>query len=363
MTTNGRFAPVRIAVVGLGYWGPNIVRNLYELPEAELMWLCDLDRLRLDRLGLRYPAVGCTSDYDEILRDPAVEAIAISTPIASHYELARAAVDAGKHVLVEKPMAPSSREAMELTALAEAGGVVLMPGHTFVYSPPVNLVRDLIRSGELGEIYFISSSRVNLGLHQADVSVVWDLGPHDFSILCYWLEEQPAAVSATSRGCVLPDMPDVAFVNLDYPSGAIANVHLSWLAPTKLRQTVVVGSRKMVVYDDGSREPVRIHDSGAVLDDPESFGEYRLTYRTGPIVSPPVEAAEPLALELADFCRVVRLGGEPRSSARLGTEVIRIVEAVERALAAGGSSVVEAPLPERWRAAPTAVYGYARDGR
>jgi predicted dehydrogenase len=359
VTLNGRFDPVRIAVVGLGYWGPNIVRNLYELPEAELVRLCDLDRARLDRVGIRYPAVARNRDVDEVLADPAVEAVAISTPIGTHYELARAAVEAGKHVLVEKPMAPSSWEAVELTALAAARGVVVMPGHTFVYSPPVNLVRDLIRSGELGDIYFISSSRVNLGLHQPDVSVVWDLGPHDFSILYHWLDQQPVAVSATSRGCVIPDMPDVAFVNLDFPSGAIANVHLSWLAPTKLRQTVVVGSRKMVVYDDGSREPVRIHDSGAVLDDPESFGEYRLTYRTGPIVSPPVEAVEPLALELADFCRVVRLGGEPRSSARLGTEVIRIVEAVERALAAGGSSAVEVSRADLRPAA----YGHARHGR
>ena len=262
--------PVRVAVVGLGYWGPNLVRNLYELPEAELVGVCDLEPERLERIARRYPGVRRTTSFADLLGDPRVEAVAIATSVATHFDLARAALEAGKHVLVEKPMAAASREALELIALAEDRGLVLMPGHTFLYSPAVNAVRDLIQSDELGDIYFISSSRVNLGLHQPDVSVVWDLGPHDFSILRYWLDEQPSSVSATSRCCVMPDVPDVAFVNLCFPSGAIANVHLAWLAPTKLRQTVVVGSEKMVVYDDTSREPVRIHDSGAVLDDPEN---------------------------------------------------------------------------------------------
>jgi predicted dehydrogenase len=336
---NGTDQAVRVAVVGLGYWGPNLVRNFFELPETELVAVCDLDADRIDRTCRRYPNVRRTTSYDELLDDPTIEGVAVATSVRSHFELARAALEAGKHVLVEKPMAASSREASELIALAERHGLVLMPGHTFLYSPPVNAVRDLIRSGELGDIYFVSSSRVNLGLHQPDVSVVWDLGPHDFSILRYWLGEPPSSISATSRGCVLPAMPDVAFVNMRFPAGAIANVHLAWLAPTKLRQTVVVGSDKMVVYDDTSREPVRIHDSGVVLDDPESFGEYRLTYRTGSIVSPPIEATEPLALELADFALAVRGGGTPRSSAWLGKDVVTIVEAVDESLASGGSSV------------------------
>jgi predicted dehydrogenase len=331
--------PVRVAVVGLGYWGPNLVRNFFEIPEAELVAVCDLDADRLDRVRRRYPDIRRTTSYAELLEDPAIEAVAIATTVSSHFALTREALEAGKHVLVEKPMASSSREAAELVALAERRGLVLMPGHTFLYSPPVNVVHDLIWSGGLGEIYFISSSRVNLGLHQPDVSVVWDLGPHDFSILRYWLGERPSSVSATSRGCVLPTMPDVAFVNLCFPGGAIANVHLSWLAPTKLRQTVVVGSEKMVVYDDTSREPVRIHDSGVVLDDPESFGEYRLTYRTGPIVSPPIDATEPLALELVDFARAVREDGVPQSSAALGRDVVMVVEAVDESLAAAGASV------------------------
>jgi predicted dehydrogenase len=229
-------------------------------------------------------------------------------------------------------------------ALAEERSLVLMPGHTFLYSPPVNVIRDIVRSGELGEIYFISSSRVNLGIHQSDISVIWDLGPHDFSILRYWLEEMPVRVSALSRSCVIPDIADVAFINLEFGSGTLAHIELSWLAPSKLRRTAIVGSEKMVIYDDTSNEPVRIFDSGVMPRDPQTFGEYRLTYRTGDIVSPRVDAVEPLALELEDFCEAVREGKKPRASAEIGLDVVRLVEAAERSLAAGGSPVT-AGLP------------------
>ena len=216
---------------------------------------------------------------------------------------------------------------------------MLMPGHTFLYSPPVNAIRELILSGELGEIYSISTSRVNLGLHQPDVSVVWDLAPHDFSILRYWLGELPVSVSALSRGCIIPETPDVAFIHLEFPSSTIANVELSWLAPSKLRRTTVIGSRKMVVYDDTSVEPVRIFDSGVTLPDPETFGEYKLTYRTGDIVSPRVEAAEPLYLEVADFCAAILDGSEPRSSPEVGIDVVRMIEAVDHSLEQDGARV------------------------
>src|SRR5204862_7175352 len=179
----------------------------------------------------------------------------------------------------------SSEQVLELTRLAEAKGLVLMPGHTFLYSPPVTAIKRLIDAGELGEIYFISTSRVNLGLHQPDVSVVWDLGPHDFSILRYWLQETPEYVAGMSRSCIIPGTPDVAFINLEFASQTVAHVELSWLAPSKLRRTTVVGSQKMIVYDDASNEPVRVFDSGVNLPDPQTFGEYRLSYRTGDIVS------------------------------------------------------------------------------
>jgi predicted dehydrogenase len=325
--------PVRVAVVGLGYWGPQLVRNLYESPHAELVTVCDARPEALAQIGRRYPGVAQTTDFATVLADPDVEAVVVATPISTHYPLARAALEAGKHTFVEKPLAGSLAEAEALTVLAREHDLVLMPGHTFLYSPPVQAIRELITSGALGEIYFVSTSRVNLGLHQSDASVVWDLGPHDFSILSYWLEESPVAVTALSRGCVMPDTPDVAFIQLEYGSGVVANVELAWLAPSKLRRTTVVGSQKMVVYDDTSAESVRVFDSGVNLPDPESFGEYRLSYRTGDIVSPRIEIAEPLALELEDLCRAIRTGSTLRSTPQLGVEVVRVVEAAERSLA------------------------------
>jgi predicted dehydrogenase len=335
--------PVRTGVVGLGYWGPNLIRNLNELDAADLRWICDLDQSRLDTFGKRYPAVRCTRSYEDLVADPELDAIVIATPVSTHHPLALAALRAGKNVFVEKPLAGSVAEAQELAAIAGEHELVLMPGHTFLYSPPVNAIRDLIHSEELGDIYFISTSRVNLGLHQADVSVAWDLGPHDFSILCYWLEETPTHLSAMSRSCIFPTIPDIAFINLEYAQGAIAHVELSWLAPSKLRRTTIVGSRKMVVYDDVSNEPVRIFDSGVLLSDPQSFGEFQLSYRTGDIVSPAVPAAEPLQLEMADFCNAIRTGEVPRSSAHLGVEVVKMIEAVDVSLASGGGRV---PLAE-----------------
>lgn len=331
--------PVRTGVVGLGYWGPNLIRNLNELEAADLRWICDLDQSRLDTFGKRYPTVRCTRTFDDLLDDPELEAVVIATPVSTHHPLALAALEAGKHVFIEKPLAASVAEAQDLVAAADERKLTLMPGHTFLYSPPVNTIRDLIRSGELGDIYFISMSRVNLGLHQSDVSVAWDLGPHDFSILRYWLEETPTHLSAMSRSCVFPTIPDIAFINLEYERGAIAHVELSWLAPSKLRRTTIVGSSKMVVYDDVSTEPVRIFDSGVMLNDPQSFGEFQLSYRTGEIVSPAIQPAEPLGLEMGDFCRAIRTGDAPRSSAELGVAVVRMIEAVDASLASYGSRI------------------------
>jgi predicted dehydrogenase len=335
---------VRVAVVGLGYWGPNLVRVLYELPDAELVGVCDLDQERLERIGRRYPDVRRTTSYEELLEDPVVDAVAIVTAVGTHFRLARAALEAGKHVFVEKPMAGSIEEAELLIATARASGLTLMPGHTFLYSPPVNAVRDLIRTGAVGEIYFMSMSRVNLGLHQSDASVIWDLGPHDLSILRYWLGESPISVSAMTRCCVMPDVPDVAFVNLQYANGAVAHVELSWLAPSKLRRTAIVGSEKMVVYDDTSAEPVRVFDSGVTLRTPANFGEYQLTYRAGDILSPRIDVTEPLQVEMEDFCKSVAGGREPRSSMEIGLDVLRVIEAIDRSL---GSDGVPSPVESR----------------
>jgi predicted dehydrogenase len=332
-------APVRIAVVGLGYWGPNLVRNIQACAGAELVAVCDRRQEALDKVAQRFPAARTTTRLEEVLAADDIEAVVIATPVATHHPLGLATLNAGKHVFIEKPLCASTDEALALARLAGRNDLVLMPGHTFLYSPPVNCIRDLLRSGELGEIYFVSMSRVNLGLHQSDASVAWDLGPHDFSILRYWLDDTPRWVTAVSRDCVIPSIPDVAFITLEFDSGTICHVELSWLAPSKLRRTTIVGSRKMLVYDDTSSEPVRVFDSGVLPNDPQSFGEYTLTYRTGDIVSPHVPAAEPLLVEVADFCDAIRMSRSPRSSVELGIDVVRMIEAVDRSLAGHGARV------------------------
>jgi predicted dehydrogenase len=328
-----------VGVVGLGYWGPNLLRVLAEMPDVSVRWICDLDDRRLERFARRYPACSATGDADLLFDDEDLDAVFIATPVFTHFDLASRSLRAGKHTFVEKPLAPSAESASELVRLAETDGQVLMCGHTFVYSPPVRAVKELLDREELGEIFFVSSSRVNLGLHQPDVSVIWDLGPHDFSILLYWLQETPRTVRAVGRDSILSGIPDVAFVTLGYESGIVANVELSWLAPSKLRRTVVVGSRKMVVYDDGTAEPVRIFDHGVVYRDPETFGEHHLSYRTGDILSPHVATDEPLVKELDDFVSAIRNGGETVASARLAKDVVQLTEAADRSLKRGGAEV------------------------
>ncbi len=331
--------PVGVAVVGLGYWGPNLLRVLAENPNAEVRWICDLDRERLARYRRRHPSARITTRIERVLGDPGVEAVIVATPVNTHYTLAAQALEAGKHVFVEKPLAPSSELADDLAQLAAARNRTLMCGHTFVYSPPVRAVKRLIEGGTLGDIYFISSSRVNLGLHQRDVSVIWDLGPHDFSILLYWLSELPTTVRAVGRDSIVKGIADVAFVTMTFASGIVANVELSWLAPSKLRRTVLVGSERMVIYDDGAAEPVRLFDRGVVYRDPETFGEYHLSYRSGDILSPKIESYEPLSLELGDFIGAVRSDDRMEFHTALARSVVRIVEAADWSLQAGGKEV------------------------
>ncbi len=260
-----------VGVVGLGYWGPNILRGLVEQPGVELRHVCDLDEQRLDPFTRRYPSANFTTSYEDLLEDVELDAILIATPVVTHHDLASAALRAGKHTFVEKPLAPSVAEASELIELAESRNLRLMCGQTFLYSPPVTAIKGLVDSGEIGDIFFISSSRVNLGLHQRDVSVIWDLGPHDFSILLYWLNEMPDSITATGRDSIVEGIHDVAFMTMRFASGVVANVELSWLAPCKLRRTAIVGSNKMIVYEDGTPEPVRIFDRGVVYKDPKTF--------------------------------------------------------------------------------------------
>jgi predicted dehydrogenase len=328
-----------VAVVGLGYWGPNLLRVLVERTDVDVRWVCDHDPARLERAARRYPSVWPTLDLDEVLNDPDVDGVLLATPVFTHFDLARRCLEAGKHTFVEKPLASSSADAFALISLALEREVALMAGHTFLYSPPVRAIGELIATNELGEVYFISSSRVNLGLHQRDVSVIWDLGPHDFSILLHWLGEPPTTIRATGRDSIVPGIVDVAFVTMEFPSGVIANVELSWLAPSKLRRTVIVASKKMVVYEDGAAEAVRIFDRGVEYKDPETFGEYHLSYRTGDILSPQLSSDEPLALQSAEFIRMMRAGASPGHSLALASDVVRLAEAAEASLLQHGAQI------------------------
>ena len=336
----------RVGLIGYGYWGPNLLRNYMELPTADVLWVCDSRADRLENVVVRYPAVKTTTNIRSVLDDPDVDAVLIATPISSHYSLTMEALSAGKHVFVEKPMATSVAQCDEMCEAAESRGLTLMVGHTFVYSPPVRAVKEILDSGELGDVRFITCSRVNLGLHSKEVSVVWDLAPHDLSILSYWLGETPLSVQAMGRDCILPGIPDVAFLNVRYSSGIVAELEVSWLSPVKLRRMVIVGSKKMLMYDDTeSVEKVKIFDQGVDYKDPETFGEFQLSYRTGGIYSPKVQNTEPLFLEATHFVDCVTNGTPPLTGGVSGRLVVAALEAAQESL--DGSA--KAPAERRGR--------------
>jgi predicted dehydrogenase len=346
-----RPAPIGAAVVGHGYWGPNLARNLEERPEFSLQFLCDKDDAQRAKFSQRFPHVRTTPDISDVLADDSVEAVVIATPPRTHYPLAKMALEAGKHVLVEKPLATNVADACDLAEIAEATGLVVMPGHTFIYSPAVNTVRDLIRSGDMGEIHFVTSSRMNLGKYQAD-GVVCDLAPHDLSILLHWLNQPILEVSASGSSVFQHGVPETAFLTLGFGCGATANVQLSWLAPSKVRQMIVVGSKLMVQYDDtASDEPVRIYDRGLDMCQPANFGEHQLIYRSGDVVIPRVAPAEPLSLELQDFANSIHTGSEPRSSVSLGIEIVAAIESAEISMRERGAPRTVETMLESPRAA------------
>ncbi len=348
---NGRViagpAPIGVAVVGCGYWGPNLARNVAERQEFRLHALCDRDPARLRAVRRRHPAARARQELDTVLSDDAVEAVIVATPPKTHYGLAKRALQAGKHVLVEKPLATCLGEAYELAELASSRHLVLMPGHTFIYSPAVNAVRDLIRTGVVGDIHFITSSRMNLGKYQSD-GVVCDLAPHDLSILLYWLEQPVVEVAASGSSVLQQGVPETAFLTITFAGGSTANLQISWLAPRKVRQMIVVGSKRMVQYDDtAADEPVRVYDRGMDFAPPANFGEHQLIYRTGDVVIPRVEPQEPLSLELQDFARAIRTGAEPRSSIALGLEIVAAMELAGASLCANGMPLALIPGPAR----------------
>lgn len=324
---------VKTGIVGLGYWGPNLLRNIYANRRNGGLVICDSNAARLKKMAGHYPDIKSTRNYQDLIDNDDLNAIVIATDVSSHFPLAKQALQAGKHVFVEKPFAKCIEEAEELVDLGRKNGLVTMVGHTFMFSPPVIKTKEIIDSGDLGDIHFITSSRVNLGLHQKDVSVIWDLAPHDFSMLFYWLNEEPLEVNAFGHAYVLNEIPDVAFIDLAFPSGSIANVQVSWLSPSKLRRTVIVGSRKMLVYDDTEPlEKIKIYDKGVEVIEPESFGEYQLSYRTGDIVSPKLDTSEPLASEMEEFLRCIETGSTPKSSGAEGLAVVRALELADDSL-------------------------------
>jgi predicted dehydrogenase len=316
---------VKVGLVGLGYWGPNLARVLANSERCRFVACCDLDSTKLNKISRQYPAVMTFSSFNELLKTD-IDAVLIATNIGTHYELAKRALICGKHVFVEKPLADSSKKAAELAKIAEVTGRTLMSGHTFIYSPPVIKVKQLIQGRILGAVHYISISRVNLGLYQQDVDVIWDLAVHDFSILIYWLGESPVRAWSFGRSC-LNSKQDVAFLWLRFPSGIVASCEVSWLAPQKMRRTCIVGSEKMVVYDDMEpNEKIKIYERGVTLHAPDNFGEFQLTYRMGDIVSPNLANVEPLAVEIDHFLQCAEEGRLPITNGLFGTEVVRAIE-------------------------------------
>ncbi len=342
---------MKIAIVGLGYWGPNLLRNLVALVGPGSVVVVEKSLDRIAAVIPQYPSVAYCLSLDQALDDDEVGAVIVATPVSSHAALVRAALDAGRHVLVEKPLAASVVEAIDLVSCAEERGRVLMVGHTFLFSPRVERMREYLQEGRLGSVQYATSSRLNLGLHQRDVGVIWDLAPHDFSILFHLLGEFPVSAQTSGRCVVRSGSLDVAFVNLSFASGIVASVDVSWLAPRKTRSTVLVGDRQMMVYDDlNNEEPVKIYDKGVVIPDPEGFGEHQLTYRHGDVQAPFIPAREPLAQELAHFLACIDGTETCRSDGRFGLHVVEALEAAERSWQEGGWPVdVETAVPEAGR--------------
>lgn len=332
---------INIGIIGYGYWGPNLVRNFAETPGARISWVSDLDPAKLDLVRRRYPAVATTTEYRALLEDPNTDAIAIATPVNTHFEIALEALRAGKHVWLEKPMTETSAQARKLVEEAERHKCVLLVDHTFLYTGAVMKMAELIKNGELGRIYYYDSTRVNLGLFQRDVSVISDLAVHDFSILEHLLGEHPVAVSASGTNH-FPETPEnLAYVTLFYDSGTIAHANVSWLAPVKVRQILVGGSKKMIIYDDlDPSEKIKVYDKGVdFTDDPKKIEQMRVGYRTGDMWAPQLEVTEALRVECAHFVDCIKNHQVPKSDGQLGLRVVEIIEAANRSMRNKGETV------------------------
>jgi predicted dehydrogenase len=332
-------ARVKVALIGCGYWGPNLARNFHQLPDAELVACCDLDQGSLQQMAALYPA-RVTPDLDVILSDPEIEAVALATPVGTHYELARDLLLARKHLLVEKPLTTSSAQAQELISLARQQERILMVGHVFEYNPAVLKIKELIDDGQIGQVYYLYSNRVNLGRVQSDINVLWSIAPHDVSIALFLLEEMPLQVSARGASYLNGRVEDVVFVTMLFPGDVMAHIQASWLDPSKVRRMTVVGSEKMIVYDDVASEgKVKIYDKGIYRRGDSIYGEFQYKIHSGDINIPKINMSEPLQNECAHFVECVRSGTTPRTDGENGLRVVKVLEAAQTSLSSGGETV------------------------
>lgn len=335
-----------IGVIGCGYWGPNLLRNFAETEAARLLWMCDLDEQRLETMGRRYPSAGTTSDYKRMLADAELDAVVIATPVATHYNFARDALLAGKHVLIEKPFTASVREAEELIEIAERERRTLMVDHTFIYNGAVRKIKEMVEGGELGDLLYFDSTRINLGLFQNDINVVWDLAPHDLSIMDYIIGRQPVALTATGSCHIERGIENIAYVMLKFDDEFIAHFHFNWLSPVKIRRTLIAGSRKMVVYDDiEPTEKIRVYDSGVTSNksadrlDREIAYKTLVSYRTGDVWVPKLDSTEALKYVAREFLEAIKEGRPPLTDGEAGLRVVRLLEAAQASINQGGQLV------------------------
>jgi predicted dehydrogenase len=332
---------IRVGVIGYGYWGPNLVRNFMEAPGSTVVAVCDLRTERLARLRLRYPTIHTVSDPSVLFNDPSLDAIVIATPVSSHFELAMAALRADKHVLVEKPLAANSEQSIQLIEEAACRKRVLMVDHTFVYTAAVRKIRELITANALGDIYYYDAVRVNLGLFQHDVNVIWDLAIHDLSIMDYVLPAKATAVSATGISHISGQPENVAYITLFFDNPQIAHVHVNWLTPVKVRHTLIGGSEKMILYDDlEPSEKVKIYDKGVTISQsPEAVYEMLVSYRSGDMWAPRLDATEALHTDALHFIDCIENKKRPETDGQAGLRLVRTVEAAEKSLRAKGQLV------------------------
>ena len=332
---------LKVGVVGCGYWGPNLIRNFRSLPDCQLRMMCDLSEQRLNHLRSLYPEVEGTNDYNHMLNGAGLDAVVIATAVKTHFPLAKASLLAGKHTFIEKPLASSSAQCEELVAIAKKNGLILMTGHTFLYSPAVRKIKEIVDSGAIGEIRYICARRLNLGLYQKDINVAWDLAPHDISIIQHIMGKQAVTVNCRGSAHVTPGIEDVTTMCLTFNDQQSAIIHSSWLDPRKVREMTIVGSQRMIVYDDiAPLEKIRIFD--ARVERPphyDTFGEFHYAYHYGDVNIPYIRQEEPLKVECQHFLDCIRTGATPLSCGTAGTELVKILEASSESLKRGGGPV------------------------